>query len=107
MANGYEKTMEISVLFNLYKNLLTPKQAEYFELYFDEDLSFQEIADEFNISKAAIHDSITKTTKSLYDLEEKLALKAKREQLTKIIDEHKNSNNEEVIKIVEKLEQNL
>lgn len=100
-----EKTLELSSLFYLYKNLLTKKQVEYFELYFEEDLSFQEIADQLNISKAAAHDAINKIIKSLNDLEEKIGLNKFKIQLMSIIEMHSNSNNEEVLKIIQEMKE--
>ncbi|WFQ90183.1 putative DNA-binding protein [Mycoplasma feriruminatoris] len=82
-----EKTLELSELFKIYKELLTDKQKEYFELYIDEDLSLSEIAEEFNISKTAVYDSISKTSKLLFNLEEKLHLKQKEEKLIFIINQ--------------------
>lgn len=103
MAN-LEKTIEISSLFRIYKNLLTEKQKEYFELYVDEDLSLHEIAEEFNISRSAVHDSISKTTNMLYDYENKLNLKANEQKTTKILDKYRNSNNPEIKQMIEDLE---
>lgn len=100
-----EKTLELSSLFYLYKNLLTKKQVEYFELYFEEDLSFQEIADQLNISKAAAHDAINKIIKSLNDLEEKIGLNKFKIQLMSIIEMHSNPNNEEVLKIIQEMKE--
>ncbi|ATZ21452.1 sigma factor-like helix-turn-helix DNA-binding protein [Mesoplasma tabanidae] len=100
-----EKTLELSSLFYLYKNMLTQKQIEYFELYFEEDLSFQEIADQLGISKAAAHDAINKIIKSLNDLEDKLAINSKKTKIEKIIEEHKESNVEEVLKIIKEIKE--
>ncbi|AOQ22180.1 putative DNA-binding protein [Mycoplasma capricolum] len=83
--NLLEKTLELSELFKIYKELLTDKQKQYFELYIDEDLSLSEIADEFNISKTAVYDSISKTSKLLFSLEKKLHLKQKEELLISLI----------------------
>ncbi|ASZ08994.1 DNA-binding protein [Mesoplasma chauliocola] len=103
--NNLEKTLELSSLFYLYHNLLTQKQVEYFELYFEEDLSFQEIADQLEISKAAAHDAINKIIKSLNDLEEKLGLNKKKEVINKVLDSYKESSNKEVIKLVNEMKE--
>ncbi|WP_027063056.1 YlxM family DNA-binding protein [Mesoplasma seiffertii] len=107
MTNGLNNKVEVSMLFRLYKNLLTPKQVEYFELYNEEDLSLQEIASELNVSRAAVHDSITKTTKLLYEFEEKLKLQQQADIIQEIVKSAKQSNNEEVKQIIEKLEKIL
>ncbi|ATZ17859.1 YlxM family DNA-binding protein [Mesoplasma melaleucae] len=100
-----EKTLELSSLFYLYKNLLTQKQVEYFELYFEEDLSFQEIADQLEISKAAAHDAINKIIKLLNHLEEKLGLNKHKAQITKVVESHADSKNEEVLELIEQLKE--
>ncbi|ATZ18616.1 DNA-binding protein [Williamsoniiplasma somnilux] len=100
-----EKTLELSNLFLIYKNLLTEKQKLYFELYVDEDLSLQEIAEEFGISRAAVHDSITKTSEAIYNFESKLKLKSKKDRLNQIISYYKNSSNSETQELIRKLEE--
>ncbi|ATI73880.1 DNA-binding protein [Mesoplasma florum] len=100
-----EKTLELSSLFYLYKNMLTEKQIEYFELYFEEDLSFQEIADQLGISKAAAHDAINKIIKSLNDLEDKLQLNHKKIAINELLEKNKNSKNEEVLNLIKKIEE--
>ena len=61
-------------LYDLYKNLLTDKQRSYFEEYYYFDLSFAEIAINFNVSRNAVFDQIKKTKDILSDYENKLHL---------------------------------
>ncbi|WP_094048283.1 YlxM family DNA-binding protein [Spiroplasma corruscae] len=90
--NDLEKTMLISEYFDYYKNLLTDKQKQYFELYFFEDYSFQEIADELKISKSAVHDSLTKTVSFLKKTEEKLNFVYKHNKIKHLIESFKNKD---------------
>ena len=46
-----EKNVEISLLFGFYKNLLTARQADTVDLYYNEDLSLAEIGEELGISR--------------------------------------------------------
>ena len=69
-----EKVAYMNVLYDLYKNLLTEKQREYLALYYQEDLSLSEIADEFGVSRMAIHDNIKRTERALDEYEAKLGL---------------------------------
>lgn len=62
-------------LFDLYKNVLTDKQQVYFEMYYFEDMTFDEIAIEQGVSKNAVYDSIKKAEAQLLDLEEKIGFK--------------------------------
>ena len=70
--NKVEKINEYVELYDLYKKMLTDSQSEIFEKYYFEDLTLQEIADEKEISKNGVHDSLKKTEKILINLEEKI-----------------------------------
>jgi predicted DNA-binding protein YlxM (UPF0122 family) len=63
---------KINQMYDYYGQLLTAKQKEYFELYYFEDLSLQEIADLFNVSRNAIHLNLQKSVKLLNEYEKKL-----------------------------------
>lgn len=67
-----EQLIRLQELYDLYEGLLTPKQREYFELYYHEDLSLAEIADQLQISRNAVHDNIKRTEKALENYEAKL-----------------------------------
>lgn len=62
------------MLFDIYKDLLSEASKEYFSLYYEENLTLQEIADLKNVSKSYVGNIIKKTTKKLVDLEEILKL---------------------------------
>lgn len=59
-------------LFDLYGNLLNEREKEIFTLFYEEDLSLQEIADERGISKSAIGKTIQIVVGKLEDYESKL-----------------------------------
>ncbi|WP_338984704.1 YlxM family DNA-binding protein [Spiroplasma endosymbiont of Diplazon laetatorius] len=101
-----QKTANLAELYDYYKNLLTEKQSQYFELYFFEDLTLQEIAEEFGVSRNAVYDSINKTSSSLLDLEEKLNLKAKNSKIKDILDKAK-TNNVSIDELIVEVEKNL
>lgn len=67
-----EKTVEISVLYDFYNQLLTEKQKNIVDLYYNQDLSLGEIADEFDVSRQAVYDMLKRTERLLYQYEEKL-----------------------------------
>ncbi len=69
-----EKTIEIAMLYDFYNHLLTEKQQEMIDLYYNQDLSLGEIAEAFQISRQAVYDTIKRTEKILYEYEEKLRL---------------------------------
>lgn len=68
------KREELIALYDLYYNLLTDKQREYFEDYYFMDLSISEIAQNYEISRNGAYDQIKRTEKLLFDYESKLQL---------------------------------
>ncbi|MEO1782609.1 putative DNA-binding protein [Enterococcus diestrammenae] len=67
-----EKTNRMNALFEFYSTLLTEKQMNYMELYYADDFSLGEIAEEFQVSRQAVYDNIKRTEKILEDYERKL-----------------------------------
>lgn len=72
-----DKITEASLLYDFYGQLLTKRKQQVMELYHEENLSLAEIADEFGISRAAVHDSLKSAEKALTEYEEKLGLVSK------------------------------
>jgi len=54
-----EKTNRMNALFEFYAALLTDKQMNYIELYYADDYSLAEIAEEFQVSRQAVYDNFT------------------------------------------------
>ncbi|MGV8146324.1 MAG: putative DNA-binding protein [Alkaliphilus sp.] len=69
-----EKKVEFSLMLDFYGKLLTDKQLEIMDLYYNQDLSLTEIAENLKITRQAVHDTIKKTEKSLVEYEKKLNL---------------------------------
>lgn len=67
-----EERIELTELFDIYKEMLTDKQRDVFEKYYFLDLSLAEIAEQLEISRAAVSDKLKNTKKQLYDLEQKI-----------------------------------
>ena len=69
-----EKTIEIGMLYDFYGELLTPRQKEVLQYYYEENYSLSEIAEELGVSRQAVHDTIHKAEKSLRTYEQKLGI---------------------------------
>ncbi len=82
-----EKTNRMNALFEFYAALLTDKQMNYIELYYADDYSLAEIADEFQVSRQAIYDNIKRTEKILEDYEMKLHMYSDYIVRSQILDE--------------------
>lgn len=67
-------TFHMSMLFDFYGDLLTDKQKELFDLYYNEDLSLTEIAENVGISRQGVRDAITRSETILRDTEDRLGL---------------------------------
>ncbi|EPD52820.1 putative DNA-binding protein [Paenisporosarcina sp. FSL H8-0542] len=75
-----EKTTRMNFLYDFYQSLLTDKQRSYMHLYYLDDHSLGEIADEYEISRQAVYDNIRRTEAMLEEYEEKLKLLEKFQQ---------------------------
>ena len=67
-----EKNVEISILCQLYGKLLSEKQLEFIDDYYNNDLSLSEIAENHGITRQAVRDMLKKGEKKLFEYEEKL-----------------------------------
>jgi predicted DNA-binding protein YlxM (UPF0122 family) len=84
------KTDYINSLLDIYAELLTPYQQEIMDLYYQEDLSLKEIADEKEISRNAVFTLINRVEKILINYEEKLHLLDKRRRIQDELDSETN-----------------
>ena len=110
-----EKNVEISILCQLYGKLLSEKQLEFIDDYYNNDLSLSEIAENHNITRQAVRDIIKKGEKKLFEYEEKLMFmkrmlnQEKRiekalSELTKI---QKDSSDKQVVSVLESIKKEL
>ncbi|MBQ7572955.1 MAG: putative DNA-binding protein [Clostridia bacterium] len=81
-----DKNLSVSILMDFYGQLLTLKQLDALDLYYNDDLSLSEIADELGISRQGVRDSIKRGEKQLYEFEEKLGLVKRFRNISKNID---------------------
>ncbi|WP_413301340.1 putative DNA-binding protein [Bacillus sp. 1P10SD] len=90
-----EKTTRMNYLYDFYYSLLTPKQQSYMSLYYLDDYSLGEIAEEYDVSRQAVYDNIKRTEAMLEEYEEKLLLFQKFQERASLIRHLKKLLNEE------------
>ena len=103
-----EKTLFLNKLLSLYGNLLTDKQKDAVELYYNCDMSLSEIATELGISRQGVRDTLTRAECTLRETEDKLGFLKKTESAVQSLTELQSSASEElktkIAKIIDDLE---
>ncbi|RFU71260.1 putative DNA-binding protein [Peribacillus saganii] len=105
-----EKTTRINYLYDFYQSLLTEKQKSYMSLYYLDDYSLGEIAEEYDVSRQAVYDNIKRTEAMLEEYEAKLLLFEKFQERNRLIAELKelakkdSIAGQEILEAVTKLE---
>ncbi|MBS7576354.1 MULTISPECIES: putative DNA-binding protein [unclassified Enterococcus] len=101
-----EKNNRINSLFEFYSTLLTEKQMNYIELYYADDYSLGEIAEEFQVSRQAVYDNIRRTEKLLESYEQKLHLYSNYIVRKQYLDEiqSKYSDDPQLIELIEQIQ---
>ncbi len=74
------------ILYDFYGSLLTEKQQKYFEYYYFDNLSLQEISELLNVSRNAIHKTLKNISEKLDFYESRLQLNYKKQKLSKILE---------------------
>ncbi|MDD6645800.1 MAG: sigma factor-like helix-turn-helix DNA-binding protein [Oscillospiraceae bacterium] len=69
-----EKNMELSLLLDFYGELLSEKVRRASELYYNDDLSLSEVAEDMGITRQGVRDLIKRAEGNLYGYEQKLGL---------------------------------
>ena len=108
---SFEKNVKVSLLCQIYGKMLTKKQYEVINDYYNNDLSLSEIAENNQITRQAVRDIIKKGENKLFELEEKLAFMEKtlkqEKQLQEIIEElnkiEETSSDKKVAKILNRV----
>ena len=106
-----EKKVEVSILCQIYGKLLTKKQYEFIDDYYNNDLSLSEIAENNNITRQAVRDIIKKGESKLFEYEEKLLIMKKmrdqEKQIQVIIEELNKIKDTSSDKKIEKILSNV
>ena len=77
----FDEITKASILYDFYGELLSKRQREVVTLYYEDNLSITEIAENICISRQGVHDALKNAEKSLAKYEQKLGLVAKLEDM--------------------------
>ena len=110
-----DKHIELSILVEIYGKLLTQKQQDVLNDYYNKDLSLSEIAENNNISRQGVRDLIKKGESKLFEYEEKLNIMKKMQQtdetiqnvLIKLSKIRENSSDKKIEKILNEVQKEL
>ena len=110
-----DKKVEISVLCQIYGKLLTEKQLNILDNYYNLDLSLSEIAENEGITRQAVRDIIKKGENKLFEFEEKLGIMKKEmkqeEKIANILSEltkiQTKFTDEQIAEILEHIKEEL
>lgn len=80
------QTYRMTMLFDFYGELLTDRQREFFDLYYNEDLSLAEIAENAGISRQGVRDVIVRGEAVMQEVEDKTGLIRRFEQMRSHLD---------------------
>ena len=76
----------MSLLYDFYGDMLTPRQKEFYDLYYNEDLSLSEIAENYGITRQGVRDVIVRAEGILTELEEKTGIICRFHQMQRQFD---------------------
>lgn len=110
-----EDNVKISILLETYGKLLTKKQYNLLDNYYNNDLSLSEIAEIENITRQAVRDNLKKGESKLFEYEEKLGVMRKtlmqEKSIASIISEiakiEKKTSDKEIATILEDVKSKL
>lgn len=99
----FEEKQEIYLLFEFYGDLLTEKQRIIFDCYYKFDIGLTEIAEQLNITKQAVKDSLEKSKLNLLFYEQNLHLTEKYKKYQSLKNQKNNLDKELYILELENL----
>lgn len=105
------KNLNFGYILDFYKKVLPDRTAQMLDMYYNEDLSLAEIADNFGITRQGVRDAIKRGEDELTKLEENLKLIEKIEKISgeaeKIKDKARDKNYTDILEDLDKLSEIL
>ena len=114
----HEKDLRLSLLFDCYSELLRPQQRRMFDLYYNEDLSLSEIAEQCGITRQGVRDLCKRAEEELRGYEDALHLSKRfaalseqagqmRQILSKLRADAAKGNEDDILSAAEQMERAL
>ena len=85
-----EKLIEMCLLLDVYGKLLTEKQRDLVDFYYNEDLSLAEISENCGITRQGVRDAIRHGVETLISLESALGFHKKSERIASLVSDIQN-----------------
>lgn len=92
-----ENAVYLTKLYDYYQPLLTDKQREYFEDYYFDNLTINEIAENNQVSKAVVSKTLIEVKEKLEDFESKMKLSQNSQKIKEILSDEEYQKIEELI----------
>ena len=86
------QTFRMTMLFDFYGELLTDRQKEFYDLYYNEDLSLSEIAENYGISRQGVRDVIVRAENYMTEIERFMQLRPHTEKIADAAQQIKQLN---------------
>lgn len=81
------QAFRMALLFDFFGDMLTDRQKEFYDLYYNEDLSLAEIAENYNITRQGVRDVIVRAEGILTELEDKTGIIRRFQKMRERLDE--------------------
>ena len=81
------KNLEMTILLDFYGDMLTPKQRDFLDYYYNQDYSLAEIAANVGITRQGVRDAIKRAETQLTEMEERLKLVERFREVKKGLEE--------------------
>lgn len=103
-----EKTLKLSKLLDLYGGMLTDKQREAMDMYYNCDMSLAEVGEELSVSRQGVRDTLIRATNTLLELEEKIGyfktLTSLKHEIEKVSKELDSNGSQKIKEIADSIE---
>ena len=70
----FEKNLNLSLLLDFYGDILSDRQKDMLDMYYNDDFSLSEVADAFSIARQGVRSALKEGENILFEMEDKLHL---------------------------------